>query len=240
MTTLFSNEILSKTSETYTRIEKLQRMFTVATAPNQPITTDTFKPIILGQNFDITPELRFREDALDVLNKYTNLLAALSSDDYQANIDKASLDLAGSLENLSSTALKSDSETVPKVTATLIDVMGKQIVDHEKKEALKKAMDMSQQSIESLSRLVVSSNDKIKDFVNNNIENQLIAHANITRPKYGSIERYEYDLKVANMISEVEEINSALDIIDQSMIQYPKAHKEIRASLETKMQKLKR
>jgi hypothetical protein len=232
-----STDILKNTSETYTRIEKLQRKFIVASALDKKIDRDTFKPVIDGTSFDITPELRFREDAIEVLVKYTNVLASLASKDYQKDVDTAATDLAGSLKNLSSSAKLSASGDVPGVIAALVDVVGKQIVEHKRKDALVNVMDNSQKHVDLLAKLVVGSNDKIKQIVGQ-MENRLIAHANIARPKYESSDRYEFDLKIADTIAEVEEINNALDNINAAMIQYPKAHAEIRALLDKKETKL--
>ena len=93
-----SQSILANTTDTYTRIEKLQRRFVITSAPDKPINQDTFKPQINGQSYDLVPELRYREAAFEVLVKYLTVLSVLSSKDYMADVDKASIELSASLQ----------------------------------------------------------------------------------------------------------------------------------------------
>ena len=46
-----SEGVHSNTTETFARIEKRQRDFAVLTAPDLPLLTNTFKPIVQGQSF---------------------------------------------------------------------------------------------------------------------------------------------------------------------------------------------
>lgn len=103
-----SQGILNCTSETYTRIEKLQRNYVVERVPNAPLSRDTFHPVTIvnGQieSFDLTPELDFREDALQVLVNYTLVLQAFAKRDFEGDVDKAAADFAGSVKSLAATA----------------------------------------------------------------------------------------------------------------------------------------
>jgi hypothetical protein len=77
-----TSSLLSTVEDTYTRIERLQQRFAVTTAPDSAIDRMRFKPKIGGQSYDLTPELQFREAAIEVLLNYMNVLQAFSSKDY--------------------------------------------------------------------------------------------------------------------------------------------------------------
>jgi hypothetical protein len=229
-----SRQILAGTTDTYTRIEKLQRYFAVVTAPNEPITADFFKPEVDGQSFDITPELRFRETALEVMVKYTTFLSALSSKDYQSDVDKASQDLAGSLKNLvSSVSDTADAAKASGIAATLVNVISKQVIEHRRADALRKAMDMAQDDITGLSNLIIGSNKKITDFVLL-MQGRIIAHANAARPAYGSADRITFDSNIAVLLAEIADVNASLDSVSSAIAKIPGAHKEVRAALDKK------
>ncbi|MBU4231813.1 MAG: hypothetical protein KKD99_07485 [Proteobacteria bacterium] len=223
-----SQSILNNTTDTYTRIEKLQRYFLVITAPDKPIDRDTFKPIN-----DIVPRLRFRESAFEVLVKYVSVLYALSSKDYASDVDKASQELAGSLKNLMETSKKlstSDGAQASAIFGTLVNVIGRQIVERKRLEALKTVMDFAQNDLEKLSGLIVGSNKKIKELIDPMLKS-IIANANPIRPAYGSAGRYQFDLDIAERIAEVEEIESSLDLMNQAISKIPEAHLAIRMEL---------
>lgn len=229
-----NKQILAETTDTYTRIEKLQRYFAVVTAPNKEITSDSFKPDVDGTSIDITPELRFRENALEVMVKYTTFLCTLSSKDYQSDVDKASQDLAGSIKNLvSSSTMVPDPGKTSGIAATLVNIISKQVIEHKRADALRIAMDMAQDDINDLSNLIVGSNNKIKNFVGL-MQGRIIAHANATRPAYASANRISYDLNVSVLLAEIDEINKSLDSVSSAVAKIPDAHKEIRLTLDKK------
>lgn len=229
-----SHSLLESTKDTYARIEKLQRQFAVATAPDAPLTRDTFKPVIEGKSFDLTPQLRFRESVIDTIDNYIALLYAISSKDYLSEVDKASEQLGASLKNLQDTAQTSGIRTVPTgVFATLANTIGRQMGSHKRREALKAAMDQAQPELESLSHLLASSNEKIGVAVGIMLD-EMIAHANASRPKYGTMERYRFDSDIANLIAEVEGIQSSLQAATSAINRLPEAHREARRLLDQK------
>jgi len=59
-------------------IGKRQRDFAVLSAPKADLIATSFDPTINGKNFDITAELKYRENALRVLVNYTELLESLA------------------------------------------------------------------------------------------------------------------------------------------------------------------
>lgn len=231
-----SRTVLTTTSETYKRIEELQRQFAIATAPNQKLTRESFQPKIDGQSFDLAPELHFREAALEVWVKYTVVLQAFSERDYVSEVDKASQDLAGSVKNLSATSstLKADEAKVASgMLATAINVIGKEIVRTKRLQALRTVMDSAQGDIDHLSTMIAGSNTKIKKAVGIMID-RILAHADAQRPPYGSVARTAFDERMALVIAEAQEIEEALDEMNAAVSKIPKAHAEIRIILDEK------
>jgi len=226
---------LSGTTETYTRIEKLQRRFIVETVNNSPLTRDSFRPVIDGQSFDLVPELRFRETALDVLVKYFLVLQAFAKRDFEGEVDKAAEELAGSLKSFVATAAP-DSETATEasgILATVVNVIGREIVRGKRLEALKTVMDSAQPDIEKLTRLIVGSNGKIKQAVDTML-GRIIAHRNTMRPSRDTVERVSFDTDVSLVIGEVDEIKAALDNLSTAIQEVPSAHAEVRKMLDEK------
>jgi hypothetical protein len=232
-----SQSLLTNTTDTYTRIEKLQRLVVVASVPDKPIDVDTFKSLTdKGISYDIVPALQYREQAFEVLVKYLNVLGALSSKDYMSDIDKASIELSGSLQTLIEKSNVINAANAPQVAgifATLIDAISRPIIEEKRMDALKSIMDSSQGDLLTLTNLLISSNTKIQDFVVL-ARKLLIAHANLARPKYNSPLRYDYDKNIANQMQEIDEILASLDAINKGIGKIPNAHKEIRDSLDKK------
>lgn len=231
-----SRSILSNIIDTYSRIEKLQKRFAVTTAPDSELNRDTFKPQIEGQSFDLTPELRFRESAFEVLVNYVIVLRILSSKEYALEIDKASQQLAGSLRNLNETSkiMKgSDASAASGIFSTVIDRLSRKLVERKRLNALKQVMDMAQNDLERLSNLIIGSNQKIK-MAAGIMLNRIIAHANAARPAYGTTERYRFDMEIAHIIDEVEAIEASLESMNRAISKIPQAHKEIRSEIEKK------
>ena len=228
-----SQKILSGTSETYTRIEKLQRRFSVETASGQTLNRDSFKPVIEGQSFDIGPELDFREAALQVLVKYSLVLQAFAKRDFEGEVDKASVELAGSLKSLAATAApKGDNVAQASgILAAVVDVIGREIVRQKRLEALRMVMDAAQPDLDKLATLITGSNDKINRFTNIMLD-RILAHRSAARPAPNNPMRFEYDMDAALVIAEVDEINAALADLNAAVTQFPPAHAEVRAQLD--------
>jgi len=231
-----SQSLLSNTTDTYTRIEKLQRRVVITSAPDKPINEDTFKPQIDGQSYDLVPELRYREAAFEVLVKYLTVLSVLSSKDYMADVDKASIELSGSHQSLMESSKIIDSAHASQVAgifATMIDAIGRPIIETKRIDALKSIMDSSQGDLEKLAGLLVGSNKKIQVLVEK-MSNSIIGHANLTRPPYQSAQRYDFDKNIAEQIQEIQEILASLNSISDGVAKIPIAHKEIRETLDKK------
>lgn len=223
-----SVEILTKSSQTYHRIERLQRDFAVLTAPNQPLTADSFRPIVQGMDYDIGPELRLRENALNVLVNYTALLHILASRNNAADVDRAAQELGASVSGMLGTA---DGPSIGNIMATVADGLGRGVTEQLRSEALAAAMDQAQPAVSELCNLVRGSNAKIVAFVTL-MEGRYIAHANANRPPYGSWARYTFDREVASRLEEIQQIRQVMSIQAAALEKLPEAHREIRASLK--------
>jgi hypothetical protein len=232
-----AKKLKTTTGDTYARIEKLQRRFIVATAPDAPIDSTTFLPKLGNARFDLTPALNFREAALDVVESYTSVLSNLASKDYVSGVDKAAQELGGSLKRLDS--LLPDKGSIGGVEvsgalATVVDALTSHAIDRDRVDALKKAMDMAQKSLEDLCPLITEGNSALRTSVSI-MASRIIAHENAVRPPYATLPRYDFDLGVADFITEVGEIQASLDLLSKAYCRIPKAHRDIREALEGKV-----
>lgn len=229
--------ILRGTTDTYTRIEKLQRIFLVETAGKAKLTIDSFSPIVKdrdGQiyNLDLRPELRFREAALDVLLKYFLVLQAFAERNFAGDVDKVAVELAGSMDALANTSTPGDAqlEDGAGVLAAIVNVTGKEVVERKRLKTLQEVMSESQEYINELARLTGSSNDRIKITVDIMLK-RILDHRNRVRPKRKSFRRYAFDMKVANILDETREIKISLDQLSTAIGKIPNAHAEVRETL---------
>lgn len=227
-----SEGVSSTLGETYVRIEKRQREFVVLAAPNQPLTKDSFKPVIHGQSFDIKPELEYRDNVLNVLVNYCKALEALAGKNFAADVDKSARDLAASLSSL-----KGDERVAANGFSTVVDLLARRLTDWMRRQALKRAMDQGQPALEALVKLFQGSNQKIIPFVHQ-MRDSFIRHAQLDRPSYGTWKRFGFDLEVAGTLNEFNEIENALIASSAALGKLPPAHYEIRASLDDRDQNL--
>lgn len=228
-----SQRILTGTTETYTRITRLQRRFTVATVGSAPLTRESFKPVVDGQSFDLGPELQFREAALEVMVRYALVLQAFARHDFAGEVDKASEELAGSLKSLAATAAPDagSARQASGVLATVVNVIGREVVRRQRLDALKTVMTSAQPDLAKLAELIAGSNAKIKQAVDIML-GRIVAHQNAVRPPPDSPMRFDFDTEVAAVIAEVEEIEAALAALSAAVAGVPPAHAEIRRMLD--------
>jgi hypothetical protein len=226
--------LLTNTGETYVRIERLQRQFAVVTAPDSEISIDTFRPQFEDKSFDLSPDLRLREAAFEVLVKYLNLLSTLSSKNRVPGVDRAYQELSASLKNLVESSKAVDRDEVSKasdINFSFDDAADRRMGKRQRLNALREMMDSEQTAVESLCRLVLKSNKKISARVQVMLKT-IVAHANIVRPPQGSLQRYHFDARIGALIAESEEIEASLETMSKAVSQIPEAHKEIRADLD--------
>lgn len=231
-----TSALFNSTQDTYTRIEKLQRLYTVATAPDSIIYRDSFKPQIAGLSFDLTPELRFREQALAVLVKYINVLCAFSAKDYAEEIDLATLELGASLNSFYQSchiASPSGTSEFSGIFTRLMNHLTRELVKQGKRNALKQSMDLAQHDIDEFATLFSGSNQKIKMIIGIMLD-RIIDHANHVRPHYLTVERIPFDLKISQVIAEAEAIVSSLNSLGTAVMKLARAHRELRQKLDGK------
>ncbi len=230
-----SEAVFANTTATFTRLERMQGHYRVVTAPDAELTTNSF----LNENSDIIPQLRMREDALEVLVKYVGVLDALATKDYEADVDKASIQLAGSLGKLATTskALPDKQAEAGGIIATFIDVVGREIVREKRVNALKRVMDMSQKSIGDLANLIVGGNLRITE-ASDIWLGRIIDHANAIRPPFSTSSRLAFDERIAEQLQEARAVKESLASISAAVTRIPQAHQEIRDALEKKSSNL--
>jgi len=225
-----TENIQSLIVNTDTRIEERQREFAVITAPNEKLTTSTFKPNLDGASYDITSQLRSREATLDVLVKYAKVLDALAGKDLNSDVDKSAQNLAASLKGLSAS---SEVNTFSKVLATLSDSLAGAVTESKRKEALRSAMTTVQPAVVAITNLLQRDYDKVQIFVNL-MRDRYIAHANADRPPFGTWQRFKFDSEIAAGLAEYQQIDDALDAASAAINKLPEAHQQILESLDNK------
>ncbi len=231
-----TSSLFNSTKGTYTRIEKLQRLYTVATAPDSAIHRDTFKLQIDGISFDLKPELQLREDALAVLFNYINVLCAFSAKDYLEEIDLATLELGASLNSFYEScniATPSGASELTGIFTTLMNQLTRELVKQGKRNALKKSMDLAQDDIDEFAKLFSGSNQKIKMTIGIMLD-RIVDHANHVRPHYLALERFPFDANIEQVITEADEIEASLDSLGAAIFTLVKAHRELRQKLDNK------
>jgi len=161
------------------------------------------------------------------------VLQAFAKRDFAGEVDKATEELAGSLKVLAATAAP-DNESAAKasgILATVVNIIGRAIVQGKRLEALKMVMDAAQSDIEKLAQLIVGSNTKIKKAVDTMLI-RIVEHRKVMRPAITTANRVIFDTEVSLIISEADEIKDSLDNLSESITKVPSAHMEIRKILD--------
>ncbi len=220
--------------ETSARIQALQRRFVVVTAPDSAITPETFRPAAGPVSFDLGPALRFREAVLDVVARYAGLLETLACKDDLSDVNEASEELAESAQGFAEEAAEvhgTDASKIGGLVGVLADVVTHQAMEQRKREGLMAAMDAAQPCLDSLAPLIASSCNELEGAVDL-MRDRILAHANAQRPAYASPARYPFDFEIAGFLDEVASIHSSLRLLARGMAKFPRAHREIRQSLD--------
>lgn len=227
-----SNTVSTQMADTYARIEKRERDFAVITALDKPLSFDSFDPNAGAIHYGIGDQLKKRQAALDVIVKYAQALESLAGKDFATSVDRSAQDLAASLRGISGTDAVS-----ANIFGTVVDGLAKAATESMRKDALKRVMNAGQPGVDAICSQMQKDNDKIATFVNT-MRDRYVAHAQAARPKYGTWERYKFDLEVANTLDEFHQINAAL--ISSSLViqEIPEAHRQILKSLDEHAQSL--
>jgi len=225
--------MLATTTETYARIARLEDAFVIASAGDEKLGADSFRPSIEGHSFDLVPELELRRAALTVLVRYLRVLEAFASND-GAEVDRAALELGSSVESLMEAAGSGEqAKEVSGVLAAAIDVIGKEIADAQRLRALERVMDASQKDVERLASLVAQSHAKLARAIDVMVA-QIVARANVVRPPVATAARDAFYTGLLRTLRDAEGARVALAQMTEALRGVPAAHAQIRKSLDQK------
>jgi hypothetical protein len=225
--------ILATTNETYARIARLEDAFIVASAGDEKLTPDSFRPVIEGRSFDLLPELAIRSQALTVLVHYFDVLEAFATND-AAGVDEAALELGASVRSLMDAAGTGEhAKEVSGILATGIDVIGKEITAGQRAGALERVMAASQKDVERLAELVGQSHAKLERAIDVMVA-QIVARANVIRPPAGSALRDEFHAALYRTLRDARAARASLAEMAEALRGIPGAHAQIQKSLREK------
>ncbi|UGA36739.1 hypothetical protein JOS77_21145 [Chromobacterium haemolyticum] len=155
---------------------------------------------------------------LDALEKYTRTLRSLAGDrEADTRVDAAAQDLSDSIQDLK---LRGGDATAAKILATTADALGRQLTTAQRKNALRNTMSTAQPGLELLAAGSHRTLGTLPSYLGV-LRDSLLRHANFNRPPYGSWERYQFDLAIADRLREFEQIEAALQASDKAIQGFP-------------------
>jgi hypothetical protein len=230
-------ELLADAIGTFSNIESLQRHYCIVIAPDAPLAPDSFEPaVVAGRSTDIVPELQFREHAIRTLVSYLAVLEAFSAKDYVSAVDNASVELAGSLQNLEASSRRissKESKESTRMFATVVDVIAREIIRERRLSALRQVMQSVQGDIDTLCTLIASDSERITEDIDL-MTGRIVAHANPDRPPYGTAARLAFDEGIAAQTWQAKAAKNSLNAISKAVLEIPAAHRDIAGYLEKK------
>jgi len=226
-----SKDVEIKTRETDADIVKLTRRFMVFTPTLKEYKLNSFEPTIEGQSFAFGPRLEPRHAALDVLASYTEALAAFARKDYQGDLDQATQSLGGSVERLAGHAAASaDAKKGAGILATAVNGLGRAVIEHKRRVALREAMDAATPGIASIVNFVKDING-LAVLAVAEMRNQMLRKANRLTVADG-VARLQLNEAVEGVIVESGGILAQLKQASAAVEAIGPAHAEIRNSLD--------
>jgi hypothetical protein len=230
-----AKEVHTKTSATDADIVQLTRRFMIFSPAAGPYTANSFVPTIeidgTKYDFDFGPRLEPRQAALDVLAAYTEALAAFARKDYQGDLDKATQGLTGSLERLvNHTSASAEAKQGAGILATAVNGLGRAIVDHKRKAALRDAMDTASPGIRAIANFVKEINASAALAVGV-MRNAMISRGNRLTVSDGAA-RLALNERVEGVVVESRAIVAHLKQVSTTVEAIPPAHDEIRTTLD--------
>lgn len=236
-----TQKILKGTTETYTRIEKLQQRFYASAAAftnkgfnkTDPLQPNMFLP---SSGEDLRPRLRLREAALAKLVDYVLLLQALAKRDFAGEVDKA-MDKFATGWNSMWTLLSGAGAAIPgaqviNIIPNIAKIIVRARVNHMRLQALKDVMDQAYPAIRRLAQLIPVDNKDSFLLDVTRMTNRIVAHKKWLRPRErGTQARVSIDSQIAQVFLEKDEIEKALKKLNKAIAQIPATHQEIRKAL---------
>ena len=230
-----AKEVDTKTSATDADIVQLTRRFMVFSPAPGPYTANSFVPTIeidgMKHDFDFGPRLEPRRAALDVLAAYTEALAAFAKKDYQGDLDNATQSLAGSVERLvSHTSASAEAKQGAGILATAVNGLGRAIVEHKRKAALRDAMDTASPGVRAIANFVKEINASAALAVGV-MRSAMISRSNRLTVSDGAA-RLALNERVEGVVVESRAIGAHLKQVSATVDAIPPAHDEIRRALD--------
>jgi len=232
-----SRSVLDSSSATYSRIEGLQRNYMVFNPAEGRLTPESFKAVVVDDqgrklDFDLRPRLRFRESVLEALSNYTDVLQAFAKKDYQGDLDEASQNLYASVSDLAARAPDNPAgQKAAGLLAAAVNELGRAALERTRRRALRRAMEAAQPGVEGVVDLIAADNVLIVQAVRT-MQNGILRSANGLRPTAPSLNRVQLDERVSRLVDESSEILASLDALSRAVKAIPRAHAEIRESLD--------
>ncbi|MCD5360534.1 MULTISPECIES: hypothetical protein [Chromobacterium] len=225
-----TRKVQLSTGNTLERIQHNARLNAVLTAPNAPLNPDTFRlQTGSGAGYDLAPALGQLQATLDTLALYARTLNGLAGDrEAEARVDAAAQDLADSIQDLKR---QGGNEDAAKILATAADALGRQLTAAQRQAALRKVMATAQPGLELLADNSHRALSMLPAYLTV-IRDSLLRHANFSRPPYGSWQRYQFDLAIADRLRELERIEAALQASDQAIQGFPAANRQLLQNLD--------
>ena len=225
-----TRKVQLSTGNTLERIQHNARLNAVLTAPNAPLNPDTFRlQTGSGASYDLAPALGQLQATLDTLALYARTLNGLAGDrEAEARVDAAAQDLADRIQDLKR---QGGNEDAAKILATAADALGRQLTAAQRQAALRKVMATAQPGLELLADNSHRALSMLPAYLTV-IRDSLLRHANFSRPPYGSWQRYQFDLAIANRLRELERIEAALQASDQAIQGFPAANRQLLQNLD--------
>jgi hypothetical protein len=213
----------------------MTRRFMIFSPAPGPYTPRSFAPVVSvgGQqlDFDFGPRLAPRKAALDVLTSYTDALAAFAKKDYQGDLDRATNDLGGNLQDLLSHATASeDVKRGAGVLATAVNELGRVAIERLRRSALHKAMTDAAPGVVQIVTFVREINDRAALAVTV-MRDEMLRIANRATPSDG-VARLSLNESVEEVVVDSASVLDRLKQSTAAVQAIPAAHDEVRDALD--------
>jgi hypothetical protein len=230
-----AKEVETRATTTDADVVALTRRFMIFSPASGPYTVNSFAPVIdvdgTKVDFDFGPRLEPRQAALDVLASYTEALAAFARKDYQRDLDRATQKLGGSVERLVSHAgVSADAKQAAGILATAVNGLGRALIDHMRKAALRQSMDTAAPGVRSIAAFVKEINGQAALAVGV-MRDAMISKSNRFTVSDG-VARLDLNERVEGVVVESKAILAQLKQVSTAVAAIPPAHDEIRLALD--------
>ena len=176
----------------------------------------------------IGPRLQCIQDQFAVVVSYLELLDTFASADYGGDVDKASEKLSASIAGVD----KSNQRLTQAagVLATVVDVIGRQVVEHKRRAALIQAMQTAQAPLETIAALMIRDNTYVQTAAVDQYRDSIAVNWMQVRraPRYPLDARRELDRQIAQSTAEASTIDAGLQSMNAAIEALPHAHAEVR------------